>query len=245
MRAIEQYIHERDQQVRENWKDKELEVGTYRFTEHLVRSNYTKNFTWMGVPILQYPTDLMVMQELIWRIKPDYIIETGVAFGGMTLFYVNILELIGGGTVIGIDIDVREHARKLERNCVFYEADMRILEGSSIDPKLLEKERMYMKGKTVLVSLDSSHTHDHVLQELKLYSPLVSVGSYIVVFDTAIEVFGHLDKNQNRPWGKGDNPGTAVREFLARGDGSFVVDKEIEQRALLTAAPGGWLRRVK
>jgi len=244
MTAIEQYIHDRDEQVRRNLKDRDLQVNTERFTEELVRTNYTKNFTYMGVPILQYPTDLMVMQEIIWDICPDYIIETGVAFGGMTLFYASVLEILGGGSVIGIDIEVRPHARKVERDWVFHETDMRIIEGSSIDPSVLGKEKEYMKGKDVLVSLDSNHTHEHVIQELRLYAPLVSVGSYIIVFDTAIEYFGHLDKNQDRPWKKGNNPATAVKAFLQECD-DFVVDREVEQRAGVTAAPGGWLRRIR
>jgi cephalosporin hydroxylase len=242
MSPTEQYIHDRNEQVRKNMDDRDLEVNTYRFTEELVRTNYTKNFTWMGIPILQYPTDLMVMQELIWQIKPDYIIETGVAFGGMTVFYANILDAIGNGQVIGIDIEFREHNRHALRNHPLW-GRMTLVEGSSIEKKVIDAVNL-LNGKKILVSLDSNHTHDHVLQELRLYAPLVSVGSYIVVFDTAIEDFGHLDKNQDRPWGKENNPATAVAEFMKNND-EFVVDKEIETRAGITAAPGGWLRRIK
>lgn len=243
MNPTEQYIHDRDEQVKENRRNKELEIATYHFTEHLVRSNYTKNFTWMGIPILQYPTDLMVMQELIWKIKPDYIIETGVAFGGMLVFYASILESIGKGKVLGIDIDPRDsNMRVLEkhplRNRIW------ITKGSSVDKHVIEAVRDFVRDGKVLVSLDSLHTHAHVLQELRLYAPLVSMGSYIIVFDTAIEFYGHLDKNQDRPWGVGNNPATAVTEFMKNND-EFIVDRKVEQRVLITGAPGGWLRRVR
>ena len=241
MNPIEQYIHERDEQVKENRRNRDLEVYTYRYTEHLVRSNYAKNFTWMGIPIMQYPSDLMVMQELIWKIKPDYIIETGIAFGGSTLFYAHMLRMVGKGKVIAIDIDIRPHASgvcKHEENITFISDD-------SSCPRCHAKvvhEIGYLKHGMVV--LDSCHTHDHVLAELRLYSPLVSVGSYIIVFDTAIEYFSHLDKNQDRPWGKGNNPYSAVMEFMKDND-EFIIDKEIEQRALITSAPSGYLRRIK
>jgi cephalosporin hydroxylase len=242
MNAIEQYIHDRDEQVRKNLTDRDLAIDIHRLTESLVRTNYVKNYTWRGVPTLQYPTDLMVMQELIWKLRPDYIIETGIAFGGMTSFYSD-MQSQHRGEVVSIDIDIRPHAEAVlaELDSVFQ------IESSSTDPTVPELVRDFVindAGAVVLVTLDSNHTHDHVLEELRLYSPLVSVGSYIVVFDTAIEFYGHLDKNQDRPWGKGNNPWTAVQEFMKNND-EFVVDREIEQRAVVTSAPGGFLRRVK
>ena len=246
MNPIEQYVHDRDRQVKKNLDDQYLQMPIHRFTEELIRINYTKSFTWMGIPILQYPSDLMVMQELVWKIKPDYIIETGVAFGGMTVFYASILEMIGKGRVIGIDIEIREHTYTAiynKLNDSFYHR-IKLVEGSSIEPRIVNFVQDHCKGGTILVSLDSNHTRDHVFQELRLYSPLVSLGSYIVVFDTAIEEFGHLDKNQDRPWSKGNNPHTAVMQFMKNND-EFVIDKEVEQRALITAAPSGWLRRIK
>jgi len=243
MDAIEQYVHERDEQVRQNLTNRDLEIDVHRLTESLVRTNFVKNFTYMGVPILQLPSDLMVMQELIFQIRPKVIVETGIAFAGMTSFYSDMLFAAGisNSFVLSVDVDIREHAsatlRALPR-CTY-------LEGSSIDEHIVQDVKDILSGRSpVLVSLDSSHTHNHVLQELKLYSPLVSVGSYIVVFDTAIEFYGHLDKNQDRPWGKGNNPWTAVQEFM-KGNDEFVVDKEVEKRALITSAPGGWLRRTK
>jgi cephalosporin hydroxylase len=242
MNAIEQYIHDRDEQVRKNLTDRDLAIDIHRLTESLVRTNYVKNYTWRGVPTLQYPTDLMVMQELIWKLRPDYIIETGIAFGGMTRFYSD-MQSPRLGAVISIDVDIRLHAKVVlvELDNVFP------VQASSTAPTTPKRVKDLMgedDDAVVLVTLDSNHTHDHVLQELKLYSPMVSVGSYIVVFDTAIQFYGHLDKNQDRPWGKGNNPWAAVQAFM-KGNDEFVVDKEIEQRAVITSAPGGWLRRVK
>lgn len=246
MGAIEDYLKHRNDQVKENMKDKELEVATYHFTEHLVRTNFTKNFTWGGLPILQYPTDLVVMQELIFSVNPQIIIETGIAFGGMTMFYRDMqwLKRGSGGTVICVDIDIRSHAQQALNGW----NGIRTVEGSSIDSRVL-REVGYLRVRAgegvTLVSLDSNHTHDHVLQELRLYSRFVTPGSYIVVFDTAIDIFGHLDKNRTeRPWGNGNNPASAVRAFLKENK-EFEIDWDIEQRAVITAAPGGWLRRIK
>jgi len=246
MTPTEQYIHDRDEQIRKNLEDRDLGIYTFRYHEQLARTNYVKNFCWMGVPILQLPTDLMVMQEIIWQVKPDYIIETGVAFGGSLVFYASILECLGKGKVLGIDVDPREENMKaLEHHPLRHRIS--VVKGDSVDPQTLDAAKDFVYSfpdpPPILVSLDSNHTHDHVLQELRLYSPLVSVGSYVVVFDTAIEKFAHLIE-KDRPWGPGNNPATAVAEFM-RGNEEFIVDKEVEQRAGLTAAPGGWLRRIK
>lgn len=243
MNPIEQYIHDRDEQVKKNMNDIVLQHKTKVYTEELVKCNYTKNFTWMGVPIIQYPGDLIVMQELIWKIRPMAIVECGIAFGGFTGFLYQMQSAsVDGGFVLGIDIEIRKHTHEiLDRY-----SRIKLIEKSSIDPLAVKEIRMNVPvwRNPIMVILDANHTHDHVLQELKLYSPLVSVGSYIVIFDTAIEFYGHLDKNQGRPWGKGNNPYTSVQEFLKDND-EFVVDREVEQRAGITAAPGGYLRRIK
>jgi cephalosporin hydroxylase len=243
MNPIDQYITTRDRQIKENMNNRELEIATHHYFEHIVKSNYVKNFTYMGIPILQLPSDLMVMQELIWSVQPDYIIETGVAFGGMTVFYANMLEILNKGMVIGIDVDIKKHNWNRLKSHPLWQSIL-LIEGSSIFEHTLEMVRREVRGGKVLISLDSNHTHKHVLEELKLYSPLVSLGSYIVVFDTTIEFYHHLDRNKNRPWGKGDNPWTAVQEFMD-GNDEFMVDKKVESRAGITAAPGGWLKRVK
>lgn len=252
MNPTEQYIYDRDEQVRKNLKEMNKSrwgdipaIGTDRdlidnFTEYLVRTNYTKNFTWMGIPILQYPQDLMVMQELIWELKLDWIIETGTAFGGSALFYATC-PTKWTTHIMTIDKEFRPHTLEV----IHRVSHILGIEGDSISEEIVKKVWMAVEGyRSRMVVLDSNHTHAHVLQELRLYAPLVSVGSYIVVFDTAIEEFGHLDKNQDRPWGQGNNPATAVKEFM-EGNDEFVVDKEVEQRALITAASGGWLRRIK
>lgn len=253
MNPIEQYIHDRDEQVRANLTNRDLAIDTYRMTESLVKTNYVKNFTYMGTPILQYPTDLMVMQELIWEVKPTVIIEIGIAFGGMLAFYASVLNITSSGKVIGIDKEIREHNRlRIESHPVFrgednYNTILQLIEGSSITDEVFNNIVYSLpRDPRVLISLDSDHTHDHVLQELKLYSPLVSVGSYIVVFDTAIEFYHQHDKNQNRAWSKGNNPWTATQEFLKSEMGkNFIIDKGVEKRALITSAPEGWLRRIR
>jgi len=204
---------------------------------------YSYNFSWLGRPIIQLPQDIIAMQEIIWQVQPDLIIETGIAHGGSLIFYASMLELLGGeGTVVGIDIDIREHNRvEIEKHPMFRR--IRMIEGSSTDESIVEEVRRMAEGKRVLVSLDSNHTHEHVLRELELYAPLVSVGSYCVVFDTIIEDLPP-GSFSDRPWDVGNNPKTAVWEFL-KGHEEFVVDKEIENKLLITVAPDGYLKRVK
>jgi len=208
------------------------------------RYKYSYNFSWMGRPIIQYPQDMIAMQEIIWQVKPDLIIETGIAHGGSLIFSASMLELIGGdGRVLGIDIDIREHNRaEIEKHPMFRRITM--IEGSSVDENTAAQVFDFAKGKkNILVCFDSMHTHGHVLKELELYSPLVTKGSYLVVFDTVIEDMPD-DFFPNRPWGKGNNPKTAVREFLKSNE-RFVIDKDIENKLLITVAPEGYLRCVK
>ena len=182
------------------------------------------------------------MQELIWQIKPDLIVETGIAHGGSLVFYASILELIGQGQVLGIDIDIREHNRKvIEEHPMFKRIKM--IEGSSISDEVVDQVVAFAEGKEkVLVCLDSNHTHKHVLKEMELYSPLVTKNSYLVVYDTIIE---DLPKGlfPDRPWDKGNNPKTAVAKFLETNK-NFLVDTQMDNKLLITVAPGGYLRRV-
>lgn len=208
------------------------------------RHKYTYNFSWLGRPIIQFPQDIIAMQEVIWRVKPDLIIETGIARGGSLIFYASLLQLIGGeGHVLGIDIDIREHNRvEIERHPLFKRITM--IQGSSVDRRVVEKVRQSAGGKKkVLVILDSNHTHEHVQKELELYSPFVTKGSYLVVFDTIIEDLPE-DFFPDRPWRRGNNPKTAVLEFLNTND-RFVIDQKIENKLLITTAPGGYLRCIK
>jgi cephalosporin hydroxylase len=184
------------------------------------------------------------MQEIIWAVKPALIIETGIAHGGSLVFYASILELIGGsGQVLAVDIDVREHNRReIEKHAMSKRVTM--IEGSSDNKAVAEEVYAFAQNKTpVMVVLDSNHTHEHVRKELELYSPLVTRESYLVVCDTVIEDMPH-EFFQDRPWGKGNNPKTAVWEFLQKTD-RFVVDKDLESKLLITVSPDGYLRCVK
>ena len=217
---------------------------TRRWFEASSRYEYSYHFTWLGRPIIQFPQDIMAMQEIIWRVKPDLIIETGIAHGGSLIFWASILELIGGdGQALGIDVEVREHNRReIEKHPMFKRISM--IEGSSTDEAVARSVRKLAEGKRrVLVALDSEHTHDHVLKELELYSPLVTKGSYLVVFDTIIEDMPD-DLFSDRPWGRGNNPKTALKEFL-KGTDRFQVDEQVDNKLLITVAPGGYLKCIK
>jgi cephalosporin hydroxylase len=226
--------------------DVDLAALAHRLFVKSCEYRYSYNFTWLGRPIIQFPQDIIAMQEIIWSVKPDLIVETGIAHGGSLIFYASMQELIGGnGRVLGIDIDIREHNRvEIEKHPLAKRISM--IQGSSTDEEVVQQVRNFAEGKRskrVLVVLDSNHTHDHVLRELKLYSSLVKQGSYVVVFDTIIEDMP-TDFFPDRPWGKGNNPKTAVWEFL-KTDDRFLIDKDIENKLLITVAPDGYLRCVK
>lgn len=208
------------------------------------RYKYSYNFTWLGRPIIQFPQDIIAIQEIIWRVNPDLIIETGIAHGGSLIFSASMLELLGGsGSVLGVDIEIRPHNRvEIEKHPMSKRIMM--LEGSSIDEGIVAEVKKFAAGKkSVLVILDSNHTHEHVLEELRVYSTLVTQGSYLIVLDTVIEDMP-ADFFPDRAWGKGSNPKTAVREFLQTTD-RFEIDKEMEAKLLITVAPGGYLKCIK
>jgi cephalosporin hydroxylase len=222
----------------------ELKARSRDWLRDVADYRYSYNFTWLGRPIIQVAQDIVAMQELVWRIRPELVVETGVAHGGSLIFYASMLELLGGGgRVLGIDIDIRAHNRlEIERHPMARRIDL--LEGSSIAPEVVREVQARAEGHgPVLVVLDSNHTHDHVLQELRAYAPLVSVGSYVVVFDTAIEDLP-ADRIKDRPWGPGNSPKTAVASFLAE-DSRFEVDDAIDAKLLISVAPGGYLKRVR
>lgn len=230
--------------IQRQGEDKQLEQLSRDFLRLTGKYNYTYNFSWMGRPIIQLPQDILAMQEIIWRVKPDLIIETGIAHGGSLIFSASMLELNGGdGQVLGIDIDIRKHNRlEIETHPMYKRITM--LEGSSVDADIVRQVTDFTKDKKrVLVCLDSMHSHEHVRKELALYSPLVTLGSYLVVFDTAIEDMPE-GFYPDRPWSKGDNPKTAVWEFLDQND-RFEIDREIQNKLLITVAPDGYLKCVK
>lgn len=222
--------------------DDTLSTLSLNWIERSARHKYSYNFSWMGRPIIQYPQDILAMQEIIWQVKPDLIIETGVAHGGSILFYSSMLELIGeDGTVIGIDIDIRDHNREA---ILAHPMSKRItlIEGSSVDPTVVAQIKEDVKQKKVImVILDSNHTYEHVLEELHLYSPFVTSKSYLVVFDTIIDDLP-TDLFKDRPWSKTNNPKLAVADFL-RGNVDFYIDENIDKKLLISVAPSGYLVR--
>ena len=229
--------------INSTYKNKEFREITRKWFLESIKNEYSYHFSWLGRPIIQYPQDIVALQEIIWKIKPDLIIETGIARGGSLIFSASLLELIGKGEVIGIDVDIRKENKKEILN---HPLNKRItmIEGSSISKTVVKKVREITQGKKkVLVILDSNHTHKHVLNELKLYSPLVSKNSYLIVFDTVVDEFPE-GLIKNRPWGKNNNPKSAVKEFLKTND-RFRLDKNIEKKLLFTAAPMGYLKCVK
>jgi cephalosporin hydroxylase len=243
MNPVEAYKAECKDRIDLQGKNEQLLQVSKDFTEATIRSGYSYNFTWMGRPIIQYPQDMIAMQEIIWALKPDLIIETGIAHGGSLIFYASILELIGKGEVLGIDIDIREHNRlEIEKHPMYKRIKM--IQGSAISEEIIEQIKPHAAGKkTVMVCLDSNHTHNHVLKELELYSPFVTAGSYLIAFDTIVEDLP-ADLYKDRPWTVGDNPKTAVFEFLKTND-NFEIDKSVDNKLLVSVAPDGYLKRIR
>lgn len=250
------------QEVRDNIKglsgDQELHALSLVWTRDVARHKWSYNFRWMGRPAIQFPNDAWAMQELIWEVKPDLIIETGIAHGGSLVCYASMLAMLdvadaveSGGVmdpsktkrkVLGLDIDIRPHNREaIEQHPM--SPWIQMIQGSSTDADVVaEVHKIAKEYKCILVSLDSNHTHDHVLTELQAYAPLVSKGSYCVVFDTIIEDMPAALSSE-RPWGPGNNPKTAVWEYL-KSHPEFLLDVDIHNKLLITVAPDGYLKRV-
>lgn len=249
MTPYEQFQQEGRAEIAAQGADAELAQATRAWMDRANAGKYSYHFEWMGRPIIQYPQDIVAMQELIWRVQPDLIVETGIAHGGSLIFSASMLELnaaCGGpadAQVLGLDIDIRAHNRAaIEAHPMARR--IRMLQGSSIAPEVVEQVRAIARGKRrVLVCLDSMHTHDHVLAELQSYAPLVSVGSYCVVFDTVIE---DMPKSMfpDRPWGPGNSPKTALHAYL-KTTTDFEIDHSIDHKLLITVAPDGFLKRVR
>jgi cephalosporin hydroxylase len=222
-------------------------------------AKYSYNFSWMGRPIIQYPQDIVAVEELIWKVRPDLIIETGIAHGGSLILSASILALIEyseaverGITldpakptrhVLGVDIDIRAHNKAaIEAHPMHHRIKM--IQGSSIAADIIQQIKDFATGfKKIMVFLDSNHTHDHVLAELQAYAPLTSMDSYCVVFDTIVEDLPD-GLYPDRPWSRGNNPKTAVWDYL-KSNSDFVIDKDIENKLLISVAPDGYLKRIK
>jgi cephalosporin hydroxylase len=241
---VREFDERNREKIAEMGRDAELRDVTRDWFSRVSKHEYSYHFRWMGRPVIQFPQDIMAMQEIIWRVQPDLIVETGIAHGGSLIFSASMLELLGGnGRVVGIDVDIRKHNREaIESHPMFRR--ITLIEGSSVDEAVVQQVRDLARGcRNVLVALDSNHTHEHVLAELRLYSALVTAGSYLIVFDTIIEAMPE-EFSASRPWGPGNNAATALRQFLGETD-RFVVDEEIENKLLITVAPGGYLRCVR
>jgi len=225
-------------------QDADLKESTRQWFQKASQYEYSYHFKWMGRPIIQFPQDMVVMQELVWEVKPDLIIEMGIARGGSLIYYASLLALLGGERrVLGVDVDIREHNRdEIENHPMFDRISM--LEGSSIDAEIIKNVHVFAKEyQTIMLVLDSNHTHSHVLQELEGYSDLVTFGSYLIVFDTIVEYMPE-EFSAGRPWKPGDNPATALQEFMRSTD-RFEIVEAIDHKALITVAPGGFLKCVK
>ena len=257
MTAEEIFAAERKERISQYQSDTAFQALSRQWLQESMARKYVYNFDWMGRPIIQYPQDMAAVQELIWKVRPDLVIETGIAHGGSLILSASMLALldisdaIEAGTimnprnssrkVIGIDIDIRPHNHAaIEAHPMASRIQM--FQGSSIDPHLVEQIEQAAHGyQTVMVFLDSMHSHAHVLSELQAYAHMVTTGSYCVVFDTYVEDLPAMFF-PDRPWDVGDNPKTAVYEWL-KGNRGFSIDRDIEARLMVTVSPSGFLRR--
>lgn len=258
--SYEQFKQECINEIDAQGRDPELRSLSNEWITRAQTLRYSYHFEWLGRPIIQYPQDIVAMQELIWSVQPDLIIETGIAHGGSLIFSASMLELnaICGGPqdaeVVGVDIEIRPHNREaIEAHPMRKRISM--IEGSSIAPEVIQRVKNKAEGKQkVLVCLDSNHTHDHVLAELEAYAPFTSKGSYCVVFDTIVEDLPE-DIHNDRPWTRGDNPKTAVWRYLEilAAEGRTAYDNEplrlesfqqIDNKLLISVAPAGYLKRI-
>lgn len=255
--AAAAFARERRAQLAANALDRAFTRLSQRWLRASVRRRYVYQFDWLGRPIIQYPQDMVALQDLVWRTRPDLIVETGIAHGGSLLLSASLLALLDlcdaaaacatldprapRRTVLGIDVDIRAHNRAaIEAHPLA--ARIALIEGSSTAPGVVAQVHALARGqRRVMVCLDALHTHDHVLAELQAYAPLVTPGNYCVVFDTFIEDLP-ARAFPGRPWGRGNNPKTAVRHWLA-GHPEFEADSDMQQRLQLSAAPQGFLRR--
>jgi len=240
---ISEFTKRNKEKIKKMQKDSEFIKKSQDWFLHSLKHEYSYHFEWLGLPIIQYPQDIVAYQEIIWNVKPDLIIETGIARGGSLVLSASILQLIGKGQVLGIDIDIRkENFEKIKSHAL--NKRIKMIQGSSIDENTIKQVKKIVKNKKrIVVVLDSNHTHEHVLKELELYSPLVSKNSYLIVLDTIIE---DMPKKFfiNRSWGKGNNPKTAVWKFL-KNNTRFKIDKEIENKLMISVAPDGYLKCIK
>lgn len=258
MNHSESFKEEVSRNIKGLGEDVDLQALSRIWVREISPHKWAYNFSWLGRPAIQFPNDAWAMQEIIWAVKPDLIIETGIAHGGSLIFSASMLALLdmcdainAGETidprnsrrkVLGLDIDIRPHNRQaIEAHPMATRINM--IQGSSIDGDVISQVHAYAANfSRILICLDSNHTHEHVLAELEAYAPLTTIGSYCCVFDTIVEDMPAA-LFPDRPWGPGDNPKTAVREYL-KSHPEFEIDSSIHNKLLITVAPDGYLRRV-
>ena len=255
---IKQFYKERIHRIESYKNIDDWQSTNHKWMIHAFENNYMYNFDWLGRPIIQMPSEIVCIQELIWQVQPDLIIETGIAHGGSLILSASMLALLdycdavstkrsldlskNNRLVVGIDIDIRKHNREMINEHPLSNK-IKVLEGSSVDKNVVNEIDVISRNfKKILVFLDSNHTHDHVLEELNCYTKFVSKGSYCVVFDTIID---DLPKNffNNRPWDPGNSPKSALKEFLTKNN-NFEIDFNLSDKLLTTASPLGFLKRV-
>lgn len=237
------FDQEKERYIKKLSSSKEVNACALKFIEEADKHNYAYNWTWMGLPIIQMPEDIILIQEIIWDVKPDVIVETGIAWGGSVVLYASILELIGRGKVIAVDKVLPPHNAKAIKNCNFSNR-LDLIEGSSTDTAISEKVKGKIKPTDkVMVILDSNHTDQHVYNELEIYAPLVSEGSYLVVSDTIVEEIPE-QTHRPRPWGHGNNPRTAIDRFLKNND-QFTRDNTYNYKAINSFTRNGYMKCVK
>ena len=240
---IKKFFKERSKDISKMIKDKSFFNLSRKWLARSIYYKYNYNYTWLGRPIIKYPDDIIVMQEVLNKVKPDLVIETGIAHGGSIIFTASILKMIGKKNfkVIGIDIDIRKHNLKEIKKSIYFKY-IDLIEGSSIDEKIFKSvKKKIKKNKKVLVILDSDHSYKHVIKELYLYSKLVSKNSYIILPDTYIDF---MPKNTFKKWKVGDNTFTALQKFI-KNNNSFRIDTEINKKSLISEAIQGYVKRIK
>lgn len=242
---IQSFSDERNADIQRMGADQEFRNKSIEWMIHADRYKYTYNYTWMGRPIIKFPNDMVIQQELMWELKPDLVIETGIAHGGSIIFTASMMEMMGiDGEVVGIDVDIRPHNRKeIEAHPMMKRITM--YEGDSVSDAMVDRVRTHTKDKRcVMVILDSLHSHDHVYKELLAYAPMTTLGSYCILPDTFIEFFPKGYYSDTRPWDVGDNPHTAMKQFIGETD-MFEVDHARTNKAMITETIDGYLKRVK
>ena len=223
-------------------KDIQFKDLSSNWMQLAVDNKYSYQFDWLGVPIIQMPEDLILFQDIVYKTQPDLIIETGVARGGSVVFWASIQKLCGiTGKVLGVDIEIRQHAK----NAIFdsnFKDEIHLIEGSSVEDQVVNQVKNYVsQHKKIMVVLDSNHTHEHVLSELEIYSKFVTKDCFMLVLDTVID---DLNIDPERSWGPGSSPKSAVKEFMLKNSSEFTREQSYEDRALLSVAPYGYWRKI-